>query len=53
MFGTSCLIDERGHNVVAGEPTSPRDRDVLLQVLQAEIVRSSFEDVKMDEEAAS
>ena len=50
MFGTSCLIDERGYNVVAGE-ISPRD--ILLQVLQAEIVLRSFEDVKVDEEVAS
>lgn len=42
---------ERGYNVVAGELISPRD--ILLQVLQAEIVRRSLENVKVDEETAS
>lgn len=51
--GASCMVDERGDNVVAGELISSRDRDILLQVLQAETVVRSFEDVKMDEEAAS
>jgi len=53
VFGGSCVVDERGDNFVAGELISSRDRDILLQLLQAETVGSSFEDVKMDEEAAS
>lgn len=47
------MVDERGDHVAAGELISSRDTDILLQVLQAETVGSSFEDVKMDEEAAS
>ena len=48
------MIDERGDKVVADEIISPRDRDVSLQVLQAEIVVcSSIDDVKMDVEAAN
>ena len=50
VFGTSCMIDEREDNVVAGVLISPGD--ILLQVLQAEIARRSFEDDKVDEEAA-
>lgn len=44
------MIDEREDNVVAGVLISPGD--ILLQVLQAEIARRSFEDDKVDEEAA-
>lgn len=47
------MVDERGGNVLAGELISSWNTDILLQVLQAETVGSSFEDVKMDEEAAS
>ena len=47
------MVDERGGNVLAGELISSWDTDILLQLLQAETVGSSFEDVKMDEEAAS
>ena len=46
------IIDESGDKVVAGELIS--SRDILLQVLQAEIVgRVSIEDVKMDVEASN
>ena len=48
------MIDERWDKAVGGELRSPRNRDIPLQVLQAEIVvRSSIEDVKMDVEAAN
>lgn len=48
------MIDERGDKVVDGELISLRERDILIQVLQAEIVfRISTEDVKMDVEAAN
>lgn len=47
------MVDERGGNVLVGELISSWNTDILLQVLQAETVGSSFEDVKMDEEAAS
>ena len=44
------MSDEREDNVVAGVLIYPRD--IILQVLQIEIVRRSFEDDKVDEEAA-
>lgn len=53
VFGRGCMVDERGGNVLAGELISSWGTDILLQLLQAETVAGSFEDVKMDEEAAS
>lgn len=48
------MTDERGDEVDLGELISPRDNDILSQVLQAEtVVRVSIEDVEMDVEASN